>query len=225
MVVVVIDSLSLTDLVDSSLRPQSGRVFYSGPTAFSAPSKLYLLGLNPGGSPVRQASETIERHLAEWQQLPERWSAYCDESWRGAAPGTWGMQPRIRHMFDQIGIDLRDVPASNVVFVRSARGADLRDEMRELLAKCWPVHQAVIEGLGVSTILCLGTEAGRWVRSLLGADEKVGEFVERNERRWKSEAHANRGGICVVTLTHPGVADWRNPVADPTPLILEVHSR
>ena len=43
--------------------------------------------------------------------------------------------------------------------------------------------------------------------------------VEANARGWASETHAASDGRWVVTVTHPGLADWRNPAADPTPLV------
>jgi hypothetical protein len=209
----------LADLVPRDLFERSGAVFYTGRVAFAGPRSLYLLGLNPGGSPVAQARETIGKHLTTWRSGPSRSSAYVDERWAEGEPGTYGIQPRIRHMFDQLGIDLRDVPASNVVFVRSIDEAALENEKRALLAKCWPVHAAVINTLEIMTLLCLGGTTGRWVRSLVGANELAGRFVEKNGRKWASEAHLSASGMCVVTLTHPGRADWRNPVADPTPLV------
>ncbi len=199
----VIDTLQFAALVDSSLHARSGSVFYTGRSAFGAPSKLYVLGLNPGGSPISQAHETVGRDLADWQALPPRWSAYKDESWRNMVPGTCGMQPRILHMFEQLGLNPHDVPASNVVFVRSNREAALVAEMSDLLKLCWPVHRAVMEKLGVSTVLCLGGKAGRWVRSLVGAHGKVAQFIERNARGWTSEAHRSSAGVSVVTVTHP----------------------
>jgi hypothetical protein len=222
---VIIDPIAFSNLVDPTLHERSGKVFYSGRAAFSVPSRLYLLGLNPGGSPVLQVNETIGRNLQDWHSRPARWSDYLNESWAGRAPGTYGMAPRIRHLFDRLKLDPREVPASNVVFVRSAREADLMAEKDVLLEKCWRVHAAVIEVLGVSTIICLGGTAGRWVRSKLGAESKVGEFVEKNQRRWKSEAHVSRNGRGVVSLTHPSIADWRNPASDPTPLVCEMLAR
>lgn len=148
-----------------------------------------------------------------------------DRSWRGAQPGTYGIQPRVRHLFDHLGLDLREVPASNVVFVRTNDEASLAAEKQSLLAKCWPVHRMVIETLGIKTVICLGGTAGRWVRSMLDANEFAGKFVELNSRRWASEAHVNAKGTCVLTLTHPGRADWRNPAADPTPLVRELLER
>lgn len=219
------DPARFSRLVEPALLGRSGRIFYSGSAAFTGTPALYLLGLNPGGSPVAQVGETIGRDLEKWLCGPERWSAYVDESWAGAPAGTHGLQPRVRHLFNELGIDLRSVPASNVVFVRTNDEAALAGEKQSLLEACWPVHRAVIEGLGISTLLCLGITAGRWVRSLLGAEERVGRFVECNARAWSSEAHLGRDGICVVTLTHPGRADWRNPAADPAPLVRAMLAR
>jgi uracil-DNA glycosylase len=129
------------------------------------------------------------------------------------------MQPRILHMVGRLELDPREVPASNVVFVRSRGEAGLRGEKTELLDACWPIHEAVIRALGVRAIVCFGGTAGRWVRERVGADQLFDRFVETNARGWTSEAHRSVEGRAVVTVTHPGRADWRNPVADPTALV------
>ena len=209
--------------IPADMLRRSGSVFYTGRSAFDGPSDLYVLGLNPGGSPVSQAEETIERDLAEWRDAAhERWSAYLDESWAGRPEGTYGMQPRLAHMIRQLGRDLRSTPAANVVFVRSPTEAALEGEKAALLRACWPVHEAVLGSLGVRVVLALGTTAGRWAREALGAREPVGSFREGNARGWTSEAHRAPDGRAVVTVTHPGRADWRNPLADPTPLVRQV---
>lgn len=206
----------------AALSERSGSIFYSGRDAFSAPCPLYLLGLNPGGSPVLQAEQTIGRDRQEWPDRPSHWSRYLDESWLGNPPGTHGMQPRIGHMFGRLGLDLRRVPASNVVFVRTASERMLAAEKAELLASCWPVHEAVIRALEVRAVLCLGKTAGRWVRDALGAQRLLGTFRETNGRGWQSEAHSDPAGRTVITVTHPSRADWRNPEADPTPFVRSV---
>jgi len=208
------------DIVD-----RSGSVFYSGQSAFSSPCPVYILGLNPGGSPELQAAETIGRDLMEWDDRPASWSRYVDESWRQQLPGTHGMQPRMRHMFSALGFDLRQIPASNVVFVRTNCEADLKLEAGDLLSKCWPFHETVIKQLEVRTLLCLGSTAGAWARSRLGAETLVGRYQETNARGWISHAHVSPDGIAVVTVTHPGRADWRNPNADPTPLVRSIIER
>jgi hypothetical protein len=209
----------------TALLDRSGSVFYSGRSAFSAPSRLYLLGLNPGGDPEAQAAETVAADVAQFRTQPARWSAYRDESWAGSVPGTRGMQPRVLHMLRSLEFEPDTVPASNVVFVRSPREAALDAEKAELLRLCWPVHDAVIRSLGVDTVVAFGATAGRWAREMLGVDELLDQFTETNDRRWTSYAHVGRNGRCVVTVTHPSIADWRNEAADPTPLIRRALAR
>ena len=211
--------LSALSDVPADMLKRSGSVFYSGRSAFSGPSDVYILGLNPGGSPTKQADETIDRDLAGWFASPGPWSAYLDAEWNGSAKGTYGVQPRISHMFARLGRDLRNTPASNVVFVRSRDEVALKLEKAALLRACWPVHEAVLHALNVRVVLALGATAGRWVRRALGADERFGHFRETNSRGWMNEAHRAEDGRAVVTVTHPGRADWRNSDADPTPLV------
>jgi hypothetical protein len=116
------------DRLPPSLLARSGSVFYSGREAFSARSRLYLLGLNPGGNPLRQADETIARHIGAYRERSDTWSEYRDESWCQAPPGTWGMQPRVLHMLDRLGLDPRYTPASNVVFARTRNEMSLQAE-------------------------------------------------------------------------------------------------
>ncbi|RYF23687.1 MAG: hypothetical protein EOO77_01645 [Oxalobacteraceae bacterium] len=211
--------VALDKLPDDMLR-RSGSVFYTGRSMFAQQGDLYILGLNPGGCPSVQAKNTIERNVEAWRDEPnDHWSAYTDESWEGRPKGAHGMQPRMIHMFSKLGLNPRNVPAANVVFVRSKDEAALEKEKDELLRASWPVHEAVLGSLGVRCVLALGTTAGRWVRQKLGAHELIAEFYEDNDRRWKSAAHRAADGRIVVTVTHPGRADWRNPAADPSGLV------
>lgn len=210
------------DALPKALRVRSGSVFYTGKDAFKGNRAVYLLGLNPGGNPEAQSANTVAKHIEEFRARAVPWSAYADDRWEGAAPGTWGMQPRVLHMLAGLGLDPRLTPASNLIFVRSRGEADLKTEKAELLRYCWPVHRAVIDSLQVRAIICFGSTAGRWTREQLRANELLDQFIEKNGRRWKSEAHRAASGHVVVTTTHPGRVDWRNPDADPTPMIRRV---
>ena len=186
------------------LRARSGSVFYTGKDAFKGKRAVYLLGLNPGGDPEAQSANTVAKHIEEFKKRVVPWSAYADDRWEGAAPGTWGMQPRVLHMLAGLGLDPLLTPASNLIFVRSQSEADLKTEKAELLKYCWPVHRAVIDSLQVCAIICFGSTAGRWTREQMHANELIGQFIEKNDRRWKSEAHRAASGHVVVTTTHPG---------------------
>lgn len=213
-------------LIPDSLLTQSGSVFYSGRSAFGEPSKLYILGLNPGGSPEVQAAETVAWHTKKVLEIElADWSAYKDERWAGSEPGARGLQPRVLHLLHKLDIDPRRVPSSNVVFLRSARESGLNDQFLSLAEACWPFHQSVIKRLGIKVILCFGQRAGDWVCGKLGAYKKIDEFVEKNNRRWKSSAFINHEEIAVIVATHPSIADWKTPASDPTSLVQRIMMR
>ena len=132
-------------IIPESLLNISGSVFYSGRKAFSGNKRLYLLGINPGGSVEDQEKETIKWHTDKvLLEYPANWSAYKDESWRGNIPGTHGLQPRILHLLKNLDLSPHETPASNVVFVRSSREKDIKDLYQEYAEKCWPVHEKII---------------------------------------------------------------------------------
>lgn len=206
-------------LVPAGLRPLSGAVFYSGRDAYEKPSPVYLIGVNPGGDPDALAHATVEEHLRRTAEGPARYSAYRDEVWSDRhAEGQAPYQRRVVHLCRRLGIDPADLPASNLVFARSRREATMPPDWEN---RCWPVHAAVIETLGVRVVIALGGTAGSHARQRLNAHSDVARFVEDNARRWTSYVHEAPSGIRVATLTHPSIADWTNPATDPTGLVLQ----
>src|SRR5574340_788790 len=104
---------NLTEQIPLSLLPRSGKVFYSGRNAFTTQSDLYVLGVNPGGAPTAHDTETVGSHTDDVLNVyPADWSAYRDESWVGAVPGTYGMAPRVLHLFAKLGVSPGSVPCS-----------------------------------------------------------------------------------------------------------------
>ena len=208
-------------LIPPPLMNQSGLVFYSGRAAFQPPAQIYLMGINPGGDRGLGAEIIGDHSLSVVNAKPERWSSYRDK-WSCKGPGAEPMQRRIYHMFRQLGIDLELTPSSNLIFVRSNNADALRSEFRRLADSCWPFHHAVVDRLRPRVILCMGEMCGGYVRRRWNARCFVDEFIEANERRWKSTAHCNSKDQFVVTVTHPARADWTNPQADPTPLVRRI---
>lgn len=209
----------LAQLIPVQLLERSGSVFYSGRSAFSGPAPLYLLGLNPGGSAEAQKEDTVAKHLQGALSRPEdQYSEYLHGEWYGK-PGTWGMQPRVRHLCDRLGLDACDIPASNLIFARSARERDLRSEKQALIDLCWPFHQAVIDMLRPKIIICFGQTAGNEVLSRLGGGEQVDCFKESNGRKWVSRLHQTQFGPLVATLTHPSIAAWNITATDPSAMV------
>lgn len=198
----------------------SGKVFYSGRAAFSFPSSLYVLGENPGGDPVTHKNETIDLHTTNvLEHIDDEWSAYADESWKGHKPGTFGMAPRILHLFRKLNLQPRQVPSSNLIFVRSKRENDIKAEFARLSERCWPFHEEVIKSCKSKVVLCLGKKTGRFVKMKTGANMHFETFIENNDRKWKTQAFRNSDGMFVVIATHPSVADWTKSQTDPSALI------
>ena len=207
--------------IPAELLSRSGKVFYSGRIAFRTQFSLYVIGVNPGGDPQNHQKETVGSHTKKvLRSYPENWSAYRDESWEGRPAGTYGMAPRILHLFRKLHLDPGQVPSSNLIFVRSRREEEInRQEMLSLTDLCWQFHAFVIESLQPRVILCLGGTAGKYVSRKLGANKLIGEFVEANNRKWRSRAFENISGMRVVVATHPSIADWTAIEADPSQLL------
>lgn len=207
-------------VIPKALLRHSGKAFYSGRNAFVANPALFILGGNPGGSPDSNASETIESHT-RWvaDKAPSNWSAYRDESWKGKPPGQQGMQPRILHALRTVGLDPGLVPASNVVFVRSARHVELEGDFETLAEQCWPFHEYVLHVMQPRVVLCLGSVAGDFICRKIGAHQRIGTFIEQNKRNWQSHSYVGVNTPTVVVATHPSIADWKAPQTDPTALL------
>ena len=204
----------------SALLRRSGKIFYTGAQAFHGHCPLYLLGINPGGDPELEQAETVGLDVLGRADRPELWSAFVHETDWGNKNGQAPLQRRVLHLLDGLQLDPLLTPASNAVFVRSRAEADLKREMPDLLATCWPVHQAVISSLGVRVVACFGKTAGWWVRQQLGANELLETFTETHSKRsWTSQLHRANDGRIVATLTHPGRADWTCRHSDPTILV------
>ena len=212
---------TLRNLVPEPLLDISGVVPYTGRVGFTEPAApLYFLALNPGGAPVEEAETLRESMQNKWGEDAEPvWSSYLDESWSGRPPGTHPMQRRMRHLFDKLGLDLRRIPASNVMFPRSVRQSTFLYDEARITDMCWPFHQAVIDKLGIRTVIVGHADGGPWVCQKLGATKHLDTWRETNNRRWSFHAHETPHGLRVLTITHPSVAAWTAPATDPTEFI------
>lgn len=204
--------------IPREIKKRPGKVFYSGRAAFSGSPRLYLLGMNPGGD-LESEQETVEQHTGKvLRKTSDNWSAYRDESWDNQPPGTSIMQRRILCLLQRLCLNPGEVPASNLVFVRSRREEDLGPEQKLLEELCWPFHHAVIDQLKPRVILCLQKNVGAFVQRKTNATTSVDRFVETNERRWTSECFINDEGLRVIGVTPPKRA-WATPATDPFDLV------
>ncbi len=199
-------------LVPESLIEKPGRVFYSGRKAFESPRDLYLLGINSGGDPA-DAKDRVGDNVESILNRPEM------ENWSRYREGADDFHKRLRHhFFDYLELDPCEVPASNLVFLRSQSEQTLA--MRRLARKCWPFHEEVIGKLGVKVVVCLGKrKCGNLVRNFLKADSgPIDSFTEKNRRGYESLTFKNGYGLQVVQLTHPS-RFWTSQASVPTELV------
>lgn len=138
----------------SAIADKSGKILYSSSsTLLSGP--LYLLGFNPGGDPdnPHPSHYTIKQailHLASKTN-----NDFVDEVWQGAnTPGSKPLQGRVKWICEELGLNVREVCAANLVFVRSRKETDV--EMPGMADICWPVHEEVLQIVQPSVVLTHG---------------------------------------------------------------------
>ena len=207
-------------LVPSHLLGCSGEVFYSGQAAFSRPSLVYLLGINPGSEqkpgPNEPKLRTVEENIEYVSEKPERFSLYHDSWEEGRHPL---MQDGMCHLFNNTDLCPYTTPASNCIFVRTSDASKLQNQAG-LVESCWPFHKAVIERLEVKLVLCLGSKARDIVKRRIGcAHQPIEEQSEDNNRAWGSRVFRNAAGIVVLGVPHPSRSKWSTPECDPSAFV------
>lgn len=202
-------------LIPQDLRNVSGKAFHSGRRAFSGQRDLYILGFNPGGDPRLNKCDTIERNLEQvLSQWPDNWSAFVDEVFKPGGkpypPGMAPLQKEMQNLVRNIGLDIREVPMSDVIFRRSAQADHIDgEEKRKLAELCWPFHRAVIDRLGVRVVLCYYGQAAEFVREKTGAHQEIDRVSHQAKvRKYWRRCYASRNGLKVVHITRPTGIPW-----------------
>lgn len=214
--------------IPESLKRKSGSVFYSGVSSFSSQSDLYILGINPGGSPPNTPESSISKHIENvLYHKPPDWFDYKDGSWGDKPPGKHFLQKNVLHLLKEAKKNVREVPASEVLFLQSQNVRELkkfyRKSYEELADECWPFHKAVIAKLGIRVIAVYGKPSGEYVLKRLNADKLVCKFsAPRGKGEITSRAYRNKDGLTVVNLWFPGNGNpyWITPGKDPTRLVV-----
>ena len=138
-------------LRSAGLLNSSGAVLYSSVKTLS-PGPVYLLGLNPGGT----EGATLQDSLINARRDH---NAYLDEQW---APGG-NLQPkgqailqrRVQNLCSLMGLETRQVPASNLVFTRSTRTGTHLD-FDGALPLCLPVHKIFFDAIQPNFLMTFG---------------------------------------------------------------------
>jgi len=48
------------------------------------------------------------------------------------------------------------------------------------------------------------------------ANKLIDEFIEKNDRRWRSQVFENKEDQIIIVATNPSLADWTNPTVETT---------
>ena len=217
----------LVKTIPQSLLKLPGGALHTGRRAFDSPAEIYIIGYHPGGNPA-ESTETVGEQINQvLNHKSAQWSAYLDDPWDGLPPGEQRMQRRVAHLCAGLGLDLRAIPTSHLIFPCWNAGSEPGTAVeRQWAEECWPFHQAVIDRLGVRIVVCLGSAARNWAlkkeRERTGVEpEQVDGFVADNKGAWPSYVH-QAGDRYIVSLTHPVRANWINSAADPTPMVKRI---
>jgi hypothetical protein len=181
----------------ASIASRSGRILYSA-AATLRPGPIYLLGLNPGGDPATH-HDTVAQSLNE---LPSRtFNAYIDESWAGQPLGCSRLQRRVRWLLERLGLNVREVCAANLIFVRSSNSTGSGYPTTAEL--CWPVHEHILRIVQPRAIVAFGNSGVspfRFLQAHYGA-QTLASFPS-GHGTWSCFGFTAPTGIKVVGLPH-----------------------
>ena len=211
------DIPSLALQVLDSLLAKTGAILYSSHET-RRPGKIYLIGLNPGGTGGPSLRENITKMLTRTENayLDEVWGDYEEE---GAAP----LQKRIQWVLKTLGADTRDVFATNLIFAQSRNDKGITPIQAQ---QCWPVHEAMLEIVQPSVIVAFGNSGFSpygFIHALLGGEQ---EYQRAEHGSWNLKQFQTMVGgrrTTVIGLPHlsryqpmgkPSVEAW---LKDPQP--------
>jgi len=148
---------------------ESGSILYSSHETLIA-GDVYVLGFNPGGDGGNPVELSID------SMLTNTTNAYLDESWKNHN-GTWDngaapLQKRIQWLLEGIGLNPRNVCASNLIFLQSRAAQGINYSLAE---KCWPVHEAILNIVKPKLIIAFGNSSVSpygYLHSMLGGKEE-----------------------------------------------------
>jgi hypothetical protein len=205
------DALSVSATImrrlrESGLGVRSGKLLYSDLATLS-PGELYVLGYNPGGDPKAEPISVAEEH-ANLAGRPKGWNEYLHGVWlrdgREQLAGSMPMQKRTCYLLRSLGLDVRSVCASNLIFVRSKDINTLRDR-KKLAEECWPIHQLIFDIVRPKAILCIGgNEASKFLHSRANKLSNIEPFPS-GHGDWKCSATTGQIGssrMSIVRIPH-----------------------
>ena len=159
------------------------------------------MGLNPGGKGHTKIRDHIDN------MLTKKTHAYLDDEWpKGNPKGQSPLQKRASWLLEELGYNIRNVFATNLMFMTSKNAVESNFELAGI---CWVFHQYVLEIVKPKMILSFGNSKTspspyRLMRALFNG-EKTESEIESGHRPWKCRAFStelNGRKTHVVGLPH-----------------------
>jgi hypothetical protein len=141
-----------------SLKDIPGETLYSALSTLKK-GDIYLMGTNPGGSDNYLLSEDLEKLKSK------KTNGYLDEEWetgKGKAKAGEGfLQKRVQKLISEIGYDLREVCASNLIFTKSVSLETLGYSFNDIADRCWNVHEEILKIVEPKIIIVFGNSESK----------------------------------------------------------------
>lgn len=191
-------------LKDHLSRP--GRVLYSSHHTI-CPGDIYFIGLNPGGV---DNGPNLAEALAP--SLAREDNAYLDEVWGDYGEGEEGkapLQQRVQWLLGSLGMKVKDVLATNLVFMQSRNEHGITWEDANV---CWPVHEALLSIVKPRLILAFGNSGFSpyaYIHSRFGGEQR---YAPAGHGAWNFKGfHASIAGRKVFVAGIPHLSRY-NPI-------------
>jgi len=192
-----IQDLARTELSDLLEKP--GSILYSSHETLKS-GDVYLLGFNPGGAggnPIKLSIDTM---------LSYETNAYLDECWengkssweKGEAP----LQKRVSWLLEEIGLNPREVCASNLIFFQSRKAKDIEYSLADI---CWPIHEAILDIVKPKVIIAFGNSglsSYAYLHSKFGGQQEYKPSGHGNWRLKGFKAIIDGKAIFIAGLPH-----------------------
>ncbi len=183
----------------AGLLDQAGGILYSSHETLK-PGDVYLLGFNPGGEGGPSLIEDIDE-LLHYES-----NKYLDGQWENGhgsmEEGEATLQRRVRWIAESLGLDLREICASNLIFFQSRDALSIDYDLAQ---RCWPVHQAILEIVQPKVILAFGNSGVSpysYLHRMYGGEQ---EYMPAGHGNWNLKGFRtsiNGQSVYVAGLPH-----------------------
>ena len=142
----------ITEELDD-LKDVPGETLYSSLSTLKK-GDVYLMGTNPGGSDNYLLSKDLDKLKTKTT------NGYLDEVWetgRGKPKAGEGfLQKRVQKLIFELGYNLREVCASNLIFTKSKSLESLGYKFKDIADRCWNVHEEILKIVEPKIIIVFG---------------------------------------------------------------------